>query len=227
MSWFRLTYIFVLPHKHHTNNNPSIFQPYPDQHRYLDYMQSVKSKIENLVEYGKEENRNASKPLTMINMDGEWELIISSVRHGIFRSSPFFLAIQEAYRKSGNPEKADLFFKLHELQTMSWGVSKIGRVGQYINSTTGTLSSEFDTSIFSLTVIPLVGWGKLLPTFGGRIITESKAKMSDLEGEKGKLLLEVDYTTAKKVEGLNSLPGGIGIGTYVYSDGYCSILFYC
>ena len=50
---------------------------------------------------------------------------------------------------------------------MSWGLSKIGRVGQSINAHAGTLSSEFDTSIFSLTVIPFLGWGKLLPTFGG------------------------------------------------------------
>ena len=33
----------------------------------------------------------------------------------------------------GQADKALLFFKLHELQTMSWGVSKIGRVAQYID----------------------------------------------------------------------------------------------
>ncbi|KAH8047165.1 hypothetical protein JL721_12241 [Aureococcus anophagefferens] len=33
---------------------------------------------------------------------------------------PFFLAIEEAYRRVGTPEKASLFFKLHELQTCSW-----------------------------------------------------------------------------------------------------------
>ena len=77
--------------------------------------------------------------------------------------------------------KADLFFKLHELQTFSWGVSKIGRVAQHITTVSSTsddnsknngmLYSEFDTSIFSLTVIPILGWFKLLPTFGGCVVT--------------------------------------------------------
>ena len=44
------------------------------------------------------------------------------------------------------PEKAELFFRLHELQTCSWGVSKIGRVAQTIDSSSGMLYSEFDTS---------------------------------------------------------------------------------
>lgn len=29
-----------------------------------------------------------------------------------------------------NPEKSNLFFKLHQLQTGSWGVSSIGRITQ-------------------------------------------------------------------------------------------------
>lgn len=45
----------------------------------------------------------------------------------LFRSSPFFLAIQAAYNDTA---KSELFFKLHELQTCSWGVSEIGRVAQ-------------------------------------------------------------------------------------------------
>lgn len=48
------------------------------------------------------------------------------------RSSPFFLAIQNAFLEGGEPEKANLFFKLHELQVMSFGASKIGRVAQVI-----------------------------------------------------------------------------------------------
>ena len=59
--------------------------------------------------------------------------------------------------------KATLFFRLHELQTCSWGISKVGRVAQRIDATSHYLYSEFDTSIFSLTVIPIVGWFKLLP----------------------------------------------------------------
>jgi hypothetical protein len=93
-----------------------------------------------------------------------------------------------------------LFFKLHELQTCSWGASKVGRVAQIIDSAAGTLTSEFDTSIFSLTVIPIIGWFKLLPTFGGRVVTVSKAKIQD-----SKILLEVDFTTSRPVEGLQGL----------------------
>ena len=57
-----------------------------------------------------------SKNFTMEDLDGEWELVFSTVKHGIFRSSPFFLAVQEAF---GNQESSELFFKLHELQVGS------------------------------------------------------------------------------------------------------------
>ena len=159
-------------------------------------MKFAKSKIENLIKSGSTRKRIES----LDEINGEWELVLSTVPHGIFRSSPFFLAIQEAYAIAGEPEKASLFFKLHELQTCSWGISKVGRVAQLINATEGTLTSEFDTSIFSLTVIPILGWFKLLPTFGGRVVTVSKAKVQD-----SKILLEVDYTTSRPVEGLQGL----------------------
>ena len=63
------------------------------------------------------------------NLQGEWELVYSSVE--LFRSSPFFLAIEEALNSSpGIPalgkfldpsltdpaKKAELFFRLHMLQ---------------------------------------------------------------------------------------------------------------
>ncbi len=111
--------------------------------------------------------------------------------------------------------QSELFFKLHELQTCSWGVSQIGRVAQVggsdvtifhvnhvhtsrprvrwfcfsipspphhhthihtqnsqsINLQEGELLSEFDSILFSLTTIPILGWFKLLPTFGGRVIS--------------------------------------------------------
>jgi hypothetical protein len=148
-------------------------------------------------------------------LDGDWELIYSTAQ--LFRSSPFFLAIERAY---GDREKSELFFKLHELQTCSWGVSQVGRVAQVrispfietrmqsppvqswsvhhrmapcpadrhvslqLNPTVAvcqslslvnrTLVSEFDTVLLPLTTIPLIGWFKLLPTFGGRIITIAK-----------------------------------------------------
>jgi len=157
--------------------------------------------------------QKSRKDWQLSELDGEWELVFSTVPHGIFRSSPFFLAIQDAYAAAGEADKANLFFRLHELQTCSWGVSKIGRVAQVIDDKSKLLISEFDTNLFSLTVIPIIGWGKLLPTFGGCVITVSK--ILGLDSESGKLSLEVDYTTAKKVPGLQSLPGDIGVGTKV------------
>lgn len=136
-------------------------------------------------------------PTSLAAIDGEWELVFSTVKHGIFRSSPFFLAVQEAF---GNKESSDLFFKLHELQVMSWGISKVGRVAQYINSTEGKLYSEFDTSLLSLTTIPILGFWKLLPTFGGCVVTASDVK---LQGDR--LQMEVLYTEAKEVPGLSPL----------------------
>ena len=53
------------------------------------------------------------------------------------------------------------------LQVGSWGVSTIGEVSQRIDFEKETMESDFDTTIFGLTVIPIVGWFKLLPTFGG------------------------------------------------------------
>lgn len=120
-------------------------------------------------------------PTSLDALDGEWELVFTDVAHGIFRSSPFFLAIQQAYAENANPpapEKAELFFKLHELQTCSWGVSKIGRVAQTIKSSEGMLYSEFDTNLLSLTTIPIIGFWKLLPTFGGCVITASSAELN-------------------------------------------------
>ena len=141
--------------------------------------------------------RTSSPNITLKDLDGEWELVFSTVKHGIFRSSPFFLAVQEAF---GDPNKSELFFKLHELQVMSWGASKVGRVAQYINSTEGLLYSEFDTSLLSMTVIPILGWWKLLPTFGGCVVTVSNVTL-----ESNQLDMEVQYTKAKEVPGLAPL----------------------
>ena len=99
-------------------------------------------------------------PLTFLEpLRGEWELVLSTFPRGIFRSSPFFLAVQEAFTYAENTaafdqDKANLFFKLHELQVMSWGVSKVGRVAQRF--TVDYIYSEFDTSIFSLTAVPFL-----------------------------------------------------------------------
>ncbi|KAH8094198.1 hypothetical protein JL720_4191 [Aureococcus anophagefferens] len=137
--------------------------------QYKGKMDAAIAKVDELVA------RSTGAVADPAKLEGRWELVFSSVPHGIFRSSPFFLAIEEAYRRVGTPEKASLFFKLHELQTCSWG-------------------------LFSLTVIPVLGWFKLLPTFGGCVVTASKLDVQDASLE-----LEVDYTTAKPVEGLSGL----------------------
>ena len=146
---------------------------------YEDRMQVARQKIESLIQL-----KPNNKP-TLSSIDGEWELVISTVPNGIFRSSPFFLAIQTAFALGGQPEKASLFFKLHELQTCSWGVSKVGRVAQFIDAKNGILLSEFDTSIFALTAIPFLGYGKLFPTFGGCVQTFSSVTLNgdDLDME--------------------------------------------
>ena len=151
-------------------------------------------------------------PTSLEEISGEWELVFTTVPHGIFRSSPFFLAVQEAFQFAQDTtafgeDKANLFFKLHELQTCSWGVSKIGRVAQTIDAETGYLYSEFDTSIFSLTVIPILGWFKLLPTFGGCVITAAKASVT----ADSVVEMEVDYTSSKPVPGLQ------GLGEWIWS----------
>lgn len=167
---------------------------------YKDRVDTARQKIEKLIATSK------VKKYTLSQMEGEWEMVLTTVPHGIFRSSPFFLAIQEAYSIVGQQEKSNLFFKLHELQTCSWGISKIGRVAQRIDSGKGLLISEFDTSIFSLTVIPILGWFRLLPCFGGCVSTIAKAEMDG-----SKINMEVDYTTAKPVEGLQTIPGTTNI----------------
>lgn len=175
---------------------------------YKGTMDIAKERILDLVATADESNI----PKTLEDISGEWELVLTTVKHGIFRSSPFFLAVQEAFgyaeeKEAFGEDKATLFFKLHELQTCSWGVSKIGRVAQRINPTSKYLYSEFDTSIFSLTVIPILGWFKLLPTFGGCVITAAKCEM--VEG--GVLNMEVDYTTSRPVPGLS------GLGEWIWS----------
>lgn len=176
---------------------------------YSGVMLAAKKKIQELVSRADPE---VNIPRSLADIQGEWELVLTTVPHGIFRSSPFFLAIQEAfeYAEDGNAfgePKANLFFKLHELQTCSWGASKVGRVAQRIDPNTNYIYSEFDTSLFSLTVIPILGWFKLLPTFGGCVITASKCELQD----GGKLDMTVDYTTSRKV------PGLAGLGEWIWS----------
>tara|TARA_Y100001968_G_C19227256_1_gene652686 strand:+ start:159 stop:890 length:732 start_codon:yes stop_codon:yes gene_type:complete len=129
---------------------------------------------------------------------GDWELIYSSVE--LFRSSPFFLAIEKAFQ---DQEKSDLFFKLHLLQVGSFGLSTIGSVKQSIDLEAKELISSFDTTIFGLTTIPFFGWFKLLPTFGGSVITIARnLKILD----KKKLYMDLEKTKVSKLDGLAKIP---------------------
>jgi hypothetical protein len=156
----------------------------------------------------------SGRSVTEAVLAGDWELIYSDVE--LFRSSPFFLAIEEALNGSpGIPalgrwlgltdptKKAELFFKLHQLQVLSWGVSTVGRIAQTIDFEAGTLESTFDTTIFGLTVIPIVGWFKLLPTFGGRVLTEADRLALD---ENGKLSMELQRTKVVTAPGVPRIP---------------------
>ena len=131
------------------------------------------------------------------SLSGEWELIYSNVE--LFRSSPFFLSIEKAL----NDEfKSNLFFKLHQLQVGSFGLSTIGRIAQNIDFKKKEFISTFDTTIFGLTTIPLLGWFKLFPTFGGRVIT----LCNDLTLEDKLIKMNLKKTKVSEVEGLNKIP---------------------
>merc|ERR1712232_1000403 len=110
------------------------YNPTSGEH-YANRMELVRNIIDDIV------RESPALPTNLTAIDGEWELIFSTVKNGIFRSSPFFLAVQTAL---GDRETSDWAFKIHELQTHQWGLSKVGRVAQYINSTEGRLYSEFD-----------------------------------------------------------------------------------
>ena len=58
---------------------------------YKEKMDYAKEKVSSLITKGD------SVPKSLDDIAGEWELIFSSVPPGIFRSSPFFLAIQVEY----------------------------------------------------------------------------------------------------------------------------------
>lgn len=151
--------------------------------------------------------------VTEETVSGEWELAYSDVE--LFRSSPFFLAIERALDTSpGIPtlgkwlgitdptKKSQMFFKLHQLQVLSWGASTVGRISQKIDFKDGEFESAFDTIIFGLTVIPILGWFKLLPTFGGRVVTV--ADKLKLEGNE--MIMELAKTQVVTCPGVKRLP---------------------
>ena len=138
-----------------------------------------------------------SEQITEEIISGEWELIFSNVE--LFRSSPFFLAIENALN---NRVKSDLFFKLHQLQVSSFGLSTIGKISQTIDFQKKEFLSTFDTIIFGLTTIPIIGWFKLFPTFGGSVITLA----DELALVNNKLRMSLQKTKVSEVEGLNKIP---------------------
>ena len=138
-----------------------------------------------------------SEPLTEDIISGEWELIFSNVE--LFRSSPFFLAIEKAFN---NKLKSDLFFKLHQLQVSSFGLSTIGKISQNIDFQNKEFLSTFDTIIFGLTTIPIIGWFKLFPTFGGSVTTLA----DELVLVDNKLKMSLQKTKVTEVKGLNKIP---------------------
>ena len=141
--------------------------------------------------------KNFSSKISEESLTGEWELIYSNVE--LFRSSPFFLSIEEALN---DQFRSNLFFKLHQLQVCSFGISTIGRIAQKIDFDKKEFISTFDTTIFGLTTIPILGWFKLLPTFGGRVITLS----SDLVLTGNLLDMKLQKTKVSKIDGLNKIP---------------------
>ena len=80
----------------------------------------------------------------------------------------------------------------------------MGRVAQKIDLEAGVMESYFDTILFALTVIPIVGWFKLLPTFGGRVV--SFADGLTLDAGTGKLDLVLDRTRVEMTEGIPKPP---------------------
>ena len=60
---------------------------------------------------------------------------------------------------------------MHQLQVGSFGISTIGRIGQKIDFDKKEFISTFDTTLFGVTTIHILGWFKLVATFAGRVIT--------------------------------------------------------
>ena len=156
---------------------------------YKEKVNEINKCINELKEY--------SEPITEQSISGEWELIFSNVE--LFRSSPFFLAIENALKSK---VKSDLFFKLHQLQVSSFGLSTIGKITQTIDFQKREFLSTFDTIIFGLTTIPIIGWFKLFPTFGGSVITLA----DELTLVGNKLRMDLQKTKVAEVQGLNKIP---------------------
>jgi hypothetical protein len=67
---------------------------------YEENMNVARNKIEQLLDQAAAA-ATSTVPNSLEDIDGEWELILSTVPHGIFRSSPFILAIQVRFVDMG------------------------------------------------------------------------------------------------------------------------------
>ena len=104
---------------------------------------------------------------------------------------------------AADTSKSELFFRLHELQVASFGLSRYGRVEQRIDSAAGVLTSSFTTLLFGLTVVPLIGWGKLFPTFGGRVVSFARLLPT---GDPRDVQLELEKTRIEEAPGIALMP---------------------
>ncbi len=84
----------------------------------------------------------------------------------------------------------------------SFGISRYGRVEQRIDTRAGVVTSSFTTLLFGLTVVPLIGWGKLLPTFGGCVLSYVRV----LKAEGRELRLELERTRVEQAPGIALMP---------------------
>ena len=73
---------------------------------YSGVMLAAKKKIQELTSRADPE---VNIPKSLEDIQGEWELVLTTVPHGIFRSSPFFLAIQEAFEYAEDGSESCLF----------------------------------------------------------------------------------------------------------------------
>jgi hypothetical protein len=88
---------------------------------YSGVMLAAKKKIQELVSRADPE---VNIPKSLEDIQGEWELVLTTVPHGIFRSSPFFLAIQEAFEYAEDGSECFLFvFLLSQSHTFTCAFS--------------------------------------------------------------------------------------------------------
>jgi len=174
------------------------YAPMDDYNR--KHREKIKLLVESLIEEGGRNGIVGKKEL----LNGSWECVLATKQ--IFRSSPFFMAIQDSFGDAtfGDAKSSEVFFRLHDLQVMSWGASTVGRVAQRIDVDKKTLESDFDTILFRSTVIPILGWFKLLPTFGGRVV--SFAENVELDETTGRVDLELMKTRVERTEGIPEPP---------------------